>query len=193
MRMVLRGSGSSSSSSSKISSLKSVPCLFLVCPTNCSCSTSASSLSLFQTRCHSITVDKAALSWSSVTQLNNSLGSNPHLNVPWGLFPVFLMAHINKMLNIFIGKFISNPGFIHLHFLFMLNNLSFVCWINVTKDHLSLESVGCVDIFETSNRRPPIYHELSCKTIFEASSFILQSLDQNSNPLCIFFGVVGVT
>ena len=48
------------------------------------------------------------------------------------------------------------------------------------------------DVFEPFNQRAPGKHELSCELLFEASTFILQSLDKNANPLLFFFGVVGV-
>jgi hypothetical protein len=48
------------------------------------------------------------------------------------------------------------------------------------------------DVFETFNQRAPGKHELSRELLFEASTFILQSLDTNANPLLFFFGSVGV-
>jgi hypothetical protein len=48
------------------------------------------------------------------------------------------------------------------------------------------------DVFETFNQRMPGKHELSRELVFEASMFILQSLDKNANSLLFFFGVVGV-
>jgi hypothetical protein len=110
--------------------------------------------------------------------------SNPHLDIPWRLYPVILKAHIDNVLNILLGKFVSDPGFIHLlHFLFLFNDLIFIFWINVIKDHPGFECDGFYDVFETINQQAPGKHELSRELLFEASTFILQSLDKNSNPL----------
>ena len=35
---------------------------------------------------------------------NNFVFSNPHLDVPWRLYPVILKAHIDNMLNILFGN-----------------------------------------------------------------------------------------
>ena len=101
-----------------------------------------------------------------------------------------LKAHIdNYMLNILIGKFVSDPGFIHLHFLFLFNHFIFIFWINVMKDHPGFECVVFMTYLRPlTNERVELFREL----LFEASLFIHQSIDKNANPLLFFFGVVGV-